>query len=133
MIDRNEDRDKRALVKPIPERIKEAREAHGLTVEAFAEALNVTRQAVAQFETGQIAPRADTLACIIALTGLPPSFFVSHRDRTRHGMPFWRGLKRMEQSHRRRIARRLEWARDIAAYVERLRFLRSTFQNLNFS
>jgi Zn-dependent peptidase ImmA (M78 family)/DNA-binding XRE family transcriptional regulator len=118
-MDLNEGRDKRALVKPIPERIKEAREARGLTVEDFADELNVTRQAVAQFETGQIAPGGDTLARIIALTGLPPSFFVSNRDRTRHGAPFWRGLKRMEQHHRRRISRRLEWARDIGAYVER--------------
>jgi Zn-dependent peptidase ImmA (M78 family)/DNA-binding XRE family transcriptional regulator len=118
-MDLNEGRDKRALVKLIPERIKEAREARGLTVEAFADQLDVTRQAVAQYETGQIAPGGEILAKIIGLAGLPPSFFATHRERTRHETPFWRGLKRMEQHHRRRISRRLEWARDISAYLER--------------
>jgi Zn-dependent peptidase ImmA (M78 family)/DNA-binding XRE family transcriptional regulator len=113
-----EGREKRALARPIPERFKEAREARGLTVEAFAYHLDVTRQAVAQYETGQIAPSGEVLAKIIALTELPPSFFVSPRERTQHGTPFWRGLKRMDQRHRRRISRRLEWARDIAAHLE---------------
>lgn len=110
--------DQRAPARLIPERIKEAREVRGLTVEAFADHLNVTRQAVAQYETGQIAPSGEVLARIIALTALPPSFFVTQRERTRHGTPFWRGLKRMEQPHRRRISRRLEWARDITVYLE---------------
>ncbi|MGD9766238.1 MAG: helix-turn-helix domain-containing protein [Pseudolabrys sp.] len=114
----HERRDKR-LPKVIPERIKEAREARGLTVEDFADALGLTRQAIAQHETGQTMPSAETLSKIISATALPPSFFVSHRDRSLHETPFWRGLKRMEQHHRRRILRRLEWARDIATYVER--------------
>lgn len=112
-------RDKHALMKPIPERLKEAREARGLTVEAFADHLTVTRQAVAQYETGQISPSGEVLAKIIALTALPPSFFTTQRERARHGTPFWRGLKRMELHHRRRISRRLEWAHDITAYLAR--------------
>lgn len=119
MDDSNVGREKRALPKPIPERIKEAREARGLTLEAFADELSVTKQAIAQYETGQTTPGGDTFARMIGLTALPPSFFVTQRDRSLHGSPFWRGLKRMEQHHRRRVARRMEWARDIAAYVER--------------
>jgi Zn-dependent peptidase ImmA (M78 family)/DNA-binding transcriptional regulator YiaG len=111
-------RDKRALSKPIPERIREARESRSLTVEAFADSLGVTRQTVAQYETGQIAPSGEALAKIIALTALPPAFFVTPRERTRLGTPFWRGLKRMEQYHRRRISRRLEWVQDITSYLE---------------
>src|SRR4051812_5032873 len=103
MDDLNTGRDKRALSKPIPERIKEAREVRGLTLEAFAEELGVTKQAVAQYETGQTVPSGDAFSKIIATTSLPPSFFVTQRDRSYHGSPFWRGLKRMEQHHRRRI------------------------------
>jgi len=110
---------KKPLPKAIPERIREARESRGLTPEEFAELLDVSRQAVAQFETGQISPSGDAMAKIIAITAQPPSFFVTPRDRARTGMPFWRSLKRMEQHHRRRIARRLEWARDIATYVDK--------------
>jgi Zn-dependent peptidase ImmA (M78 family)/DNA-binding XRE family transcriptional regulator len=110
---------KKPLPKAIPERIREAREARGFTPEEFAERLDVSRQAVAQFETGQISPSGEVMAKIIGITAQPPMFFVTPRERARTGIPFWRSLKRMEQHHRRRIARRLEWARDIAAYVDR--------------
>jgi len=108
---------KKPLPKPIPERIKEARESRGLSPEEFAEALDVTRQAVAQYETGQASPSGEVLSKIIAITGQPPLFFITARERAGQGTPFWRSLKRMEQNHRRRITRRLEWVRDIAAYV----------------
>jgi Zn-dependent peptidase ImmA (M78 family)/transcriptional regulator with XRE-family HTH domain len=104
----------------IPERIREAREARGYTLEAFADALGVSKQAVAQFETGITAPAPDNIAAIIRLTEQPPSFFTVDRTRSaeRYRMPFWRSLKRMERPHRLRVARRLEWARDIVDYVE---------------
>ncbi|MGM5025099.1 ImmA/IrrE family metallo-endopeptidase [Tardiphaga sp. 862_B3_N4_1] len=110
---------KKPLPKPIPDRIREAREARGLTPEDFSELLDVSRQAVAQFETGQSSPSGEVMAKIIGVTAQPPLFFVTPRERARQGTPFWRSLKRMEQHHRRRITRRLEWARDIAAYVDR--------------
>jgi Zn-dependent peptidase ImmA (M78 family)/transcriptional regulator with XRE-family HTH domain len=110
---------KKLLPKAIPERIREARESRGLTAEDFAELLDVSRQAVAQFETGQASPSGEVMAKIIGITAQPPLFFVTPRERAQTGAPFWRSLKRMEQHHRRRIARRLEWARDIASYVDR--------------
>ncbi|MDO8879061.1 MAG: XRE family transcriptional regulator [Pseudolabrys sp.] len=108
---------KKPLPKPIPERIREARESRGLTPDEFAEALDVSRQAVAQYETGQASPSGEVLSKIIAITAQPPLFFTTPRERARQGTPFWRSLKRMEQHHRRRITRRLEWVRDITAYV----------------
>lgn len=105
----------------VPERIREAREAAGHTVESFAEALGVTRQAVGQYESGQTAPSAESMSKIIALTTQPPSFFTTERPRgsSTSGTPFWRGLKRMNKPDRARISRRLEWAWDIVSYVER--------------
>ena len=109
----------RPLPKPIPERIKEAREARGYTLESFADALEKTRQAVAQFETGQISPSGDTLASIIALTEQPLAFFVSSPQRPGNmGTVFWRSLKRMSQHHRKRISKRLQWASDIVGLVD---------------
>ena len=109
----------RHLSKPIPERIKEAREARGFTLDNFAIALGKSRQAVAQFETGQSSPSGETLSSIIALTGQPLSFFVSMPSRPGNaGTIFWRSLKRMEQHHRKRIGKRLQWAADIAGLVD---------------
>jgi transcriptional regulator with XRE-family HTH domain len=78
---------KKPLPKAIPERIREAREARGLAPEEFAELLNVSRQAVAQFETGQISPSGEVMAKIIAVTAQPPLFFVTPRERARTGAP----------------------------------------------
>lgn len=108
----------RPLSKPIPERIKEAREARGYTLESFADALGKTRQAIAQFETGQTSPSGETLSHIIALTEQPLAFFVSTPARSGHaGTVFWRSLKRMAQPHRKRISRRIQWSADICELV----------------
>jgi Zn-dependent peptidase ImmA (M78 family)/transcriptional regulator with XRE-family HTH domain len=104
----------------LPERIKEAREARGFTLEGFAEALDVSHQALAQFESGQIAPGPVTKANIVSVTALPVVFFTTPKRRVdAEPRPFWRGLKRMEERHRRRIARRLDWAHDVCIYVSR--------------
>ena len=110
---------KRPLRKPIPERIREAREARGFTLEHFAELLDVSRQSVAQYETGQTSPGGDVMAKIVAATAQPPIFFVTQPIRSGQTiMPFWRRLKRMELHSRRRITRRLEWGADIATFIE---------------
>ena len=119
MVDGNRS-DGRLLHKPIPERIKEAREARGFTLEGFAEVLGVTRQAVAQFETGQTSPSGETMAKIIAETAQPLPFFTQAPARAGSPLvPFWRSLKRMELHHRKRIATRLKWVGDVCSLVER--------------
>jgi Zn-dependent peptidase ImmA (M78 family)/transcriptional regulator with XRE-family HTH domain len=104
----------------IPERIREAREARGLTAEDFGEQIGVTRQAVGQYEVGSSVPSAQTMARIIGVTAQPPGFFTTARSRggEQFGTAFWRSLKRMSRPDRLRIARRLEWASDIVNFVE---------------
>lgn len=106
--------------KLIPERIREAREASGFTDEQFADELGVSRGAIGHYETGLSAPRGEVFARIIEVTGQPPSFFTTPRNRSvsRFRMPNWRSLKRMQRPERLRIARRLEWAFDITSYLE---------------
>lgn len=113
------DRDgNRHLPKPIPKRIKEAREARGFTLDSFANALGKSRQAVAQFENGQSSPSGETLSQIIVLTEQPLDFFVrTPPKRDSVGTFFWRSLKRTEQHHRNRISWRLRWAADIAEMI----------------
>jgi transcriptional regulator with XRE-family HTH domain len=87
-----------ALRRVIPERIREAREARGMTAEVFGEAIGVTRQAVAQYETGQTSPSAIVFGEIISVTRQSPRFFTEARGRKtgEFRAPFWRSLKRME-------------------------------------
>jgi Zn-dependent peptidase ImmA (M78 family)/DNA-binding XRE family transcriptional regulator len=110
--------DRGNLPKLIPERIREAREASGLQPDTFAELIGVSRQALARFENGLMSPGGETMRKIISTAKLPHSFFVASKERSANGItPFWRGLKRMEAHHRKRIARRLEWLHDIVSYV----------------
>ena len=106
--------------KLLPERIREAREARGYTMEEFAEHLGVTKQAVGQYETGQVVPTGRMLSLIIGVTGQPPGFFTADRKRNASGfgVPFWRSLKRMDRPNRLRISRRLAWAFDVVTYIE---------------
>lgn len=124
-----------AGAKPIPERIREAREARGLSGEGLAEVIGVSRQAVAQFETGQTSPSGETMSRIIAETGQPISFFTNVPARPGEPRsPFFRSLKRMEQHHRRRIVRRMQWAGDIGVLLERFIDLPPVnFPDLEFS
>lgn len=110
----------RQTAKPIPERIREAREARGFSAENFAERLGVTRQAVAQYETGQASPSGEVMRKIVAETAQPVAFFATAPARAGEPKsPFFRSLKRMEQQERKRIIRRLQWAGDIATMVGR--------------
>lgn len=112
------------MFKIIPERIREAREAAGLTDEQFADAIGVSRQSVGYYETGASTPRGEVFSRIIGVTGQPPSFFTIARPRggERFRIPNWRSLKRMQRPDRLRIGRRLEWAfyvsEFLAEYVE---------------
>lgn len=108
------------LGRPIPERIKEAREARGLSAEDLADEIGVSRQAVAQYETGQTSPSADAMRGIVRVTGQSLSFFTTlpHRPSDPKS-PFFRSLKRMQSHHRRRIYRRLQWTGDIISLLER--------------
>ena len=54
------------------QRIKQGRERAGLTQEALAEAVGVSRQAVSKWEAGRARPMADKLARLSAELGIPP-------------------------------------------------------------
>lgn len=112
------DFERNGFARPMPEKIREAREARGYTLESLAETIGVTKQAVAQYETGQTVPNPDVMGKIVGATAQPMSFFTSPRRRAGEPTyPYWRSLKRMDLLHRRRIARRLQWASDVVDYI----------------
>jgi Zn-dependent peptidase ImmA (M78 family)/transcriptional regulator with XRE-family HTH domain len=108
------------LAQIIPERLREAREARGLTTQALADKLGVSRQAVAQFEVGQSEPSPATMAKIFGILNQPPAFFTTPppRSRVAAGTIFWRSLQRMRRHERDRIAARLMWLQDVLGYLE---------------
>lgn len=57
------------------DRIRQARELRGVTQIAFGKAIGVNQSAVAQIESGGIAPSEQVLQRIVLQTGLPLAFF----------------------------------------------------------
>ena len=58
-----------------PSRLKAAREAKGLTPLMLAEVVGVKRQAVYQYERGEISPHPDVLMRLALVLGVRPGFF----------------------------------------------------------
>ena len=54
----------------LAEKIYQARKKAGLSQEALADALGVTRQAVSKWETGKSSPRSDKLPLLAQILGV---------------------------------------------------------------
>src|SRR4051812_23724210 len=94
-------------------RLREAREARNITGVALAELLDVSRQAISQYESGSVTPHPEVLQQIAAKLRLPSHFF-STPARTKPRRPkFFRSMSSATKSARVRAERRYEWLEDI--------------------
>jgi Zn-dependent peptidase ImmA (M78 family)/transcriptional regulator with XRE-family HTH domain len=99
-------------------RLREAREARGLTIVSLAEMLGVTKQAVSQYEHGQQTPRPEVMTKLVAVLNLPQHFFSSQPGSIPVGTMFYRSLSAATKTARTRAEWRYIWSRRIAAYLE---------------
>lgn len=98
-------------------RLREAREARGLTAIALAEILGVTRQSVSQYESGEVTPGPDVMHRILSTLGFPPSFYWRPANET-SGVPvFFRSRSAATKLARARATPRLEWLHEVVAYL----------------
>lgn len=98
-------------------RLTEAREAMGLTQIALADLLDVTRQAVSQYESGDASPSPDVMRRISAKLDLPIRFFLERPRNRARGTTFYRSMKSTTKAARARADRRFGWLLDIADYI----------------
>jgi Zn-dependent peptidase ImmA (M78 family)/transcriptional regulator with XRE-family HTH domain len=98
-------------------RLTEAREANGLTQIALADLLQVTRQAVSQYESGDASPSPDTMRRISEKLDLPIRFFLERPRARAHGTKFFRSMKSTTKTARTRAARRFDWLLDVVDYI----------------
>lgn len=104
----------------IPERLREARLARGLTASELAEAIDVTRQAISQFELGHSAPGGVVLGKIVEKLGFPLSYF--SKIKTQHASPagatFFRSLKSAQRKAREMVTVRADWLEEIYTFLQ---------------
>jgi Zn-dependent peptidase ImmA (M78 family)/DNA-binding XRE family transcriptional regulator len=98
-------------------RLKEARDARGISVASLAELLGVTRAAIYQYESDEQSPRPTIMEKICAILNLPTAFFVRSFEAEPAGLIFYRSLSSTKQQARARIERRMGWIHDIADAV----------------
>jgi Zn-dependent peptidase ImmA (M78 family)/DNA-binding XRE family transcriptional regulator len=101
-------------------RLREAREARGLTAISLSEILGVTRQAVSQYENDQQTPRPEVMRKIEQSLNLPPAFFSRAMDnRPSERKIFYRSMSSATKAARTRVERRYDWLTDIVDYLKR--------------
>lgn len=101
-------------------RLKEAREARGLSATALAEILGVSRQSVSQYENEQQSPRPEVMVKIEQVLNLPSNFFsrpVVEQPGVRR--IFYRSMNSATKLARVRVERRYEWLTEIAEYLQK--------------
>lgn len=99
-------------------RLREGREARGLTAAALAGAIGVSRQAISQYEHGSVTPCPEVMGKIVSTLDLPYEFF---------WQPARLACKKVYCSSSGNVAKvirmrrnwRLKWLKDICHYLQR--------------
>src|SRR5688572_20969868 len=99
----------------IGSRLKEAREARGITCQSLADTLLVSRSSVSNYEAGIHTPPPSVLQQISDVLGLPPHFFTRKIPPRQLAPQFFRSFHSATKQARTVASRRYEWFRDIAA------------------
>lgn len=107
------------LTNLVPIRLTEARKARGYTMTELAKAIDVTRQAISQYESGQN-PSGEVLAKIIDVLNFPISFFTEPNNTLReHSAPvFFRSYAAATKKVRGMGEIRLHWLQRIRLFLE---------------
>lgn len=96
----------------VAQRLREAREARGITATALADMVGVSKQAISQYEHGVQTPNPDVMQHIAIVLNLPEAFFRWQREEIRTQV-FYRSLSAATKSARTRADRKLGWLIEI--------------------
>lgn len=93
----------------IGERLKQAREARGLTAVALAEILGITRQAISRYEIGLVSPQPEIMSKIAEKLNIPASYFFRPSEPLQDEAIFYRSMSNATKTARTSAERRYNW------------------------
>lgn len=99
------------------ERLREAREARGLTAATLSGLISVTRAAVSQYESGTQSPAPHIMQAISRVLNLPVDFFLSASPVSPADVVFYRSMSSAAKRARTRAERRYGWLRQVVAFL----------------
>ena len=101
----------------VGERLKEAREARGLTGTALADLVGVKRASISLYETGKASPQFDALLKLAGVLNVPRAFFLLPIDQPDNDTLFYRSMSATTKSDRLKAKRRYVWLKKITSYL----------------
>jgi Zn-dependent peptidase ImmA (M78 family)/transcriptional regulator with XRE-family HTH domain len=100
-------------------RLTEAREARGLAQIALAEITGIKSQSISHYEQGRQSPSPEALALLCEKLELPQNYFLRPSPRYTAEGVFFRSYRHASRGARLKAVRRLNWLKEIAAYLGR--------------
>jgi Zn-dependent peptidase ImmA (M78 family)/DNA-binding XRE family transcriptional regulator len=98
-------------------RLTEAREARGMTQTDLSDRLQVSRQAVSQYEKGHRSPSGDIIFKIARNLEVPLHFFLGGEVMEVSGKVFFRSMAAATKSARECAKRKYGWAKNLVKYL----------------
>jgi Zn-dependent peptidase ImmA (M78 family)/transcriptional regulator with XRE-family HTH domain len=103
----------------VAERLTEAREARGLAQTALSELTGIKSQSISHYEQGRQSPSPEALHFLCEKLELPERYFLKAMPVRRERPIFFRFARPHVRIARIQAERRLEWLKEISAYLRR--------------
>lgn len=101
----------------VGDRLREAREARGLTGPTLADLLGVSRQSVSAYENSNATPGPEVADRILTVLNLPMRFFLDTGPSEDPSPIYWRSRAAATKAARERSQRRYNWLRRITQHL----------------
>jgi Zn-dependent peptidase ImmA (M78 family)/transcriptional regulator with XRE-family HTH domain len=99
-------------------RLRQGREARGISAASLAEVVGVTRAAMSQYEHGHQSPSPETMQRISVALNLPVRRFLLPMVPRESAPRFYRCMAAATKSARTRAESRYEWLKEIVAHIQ---------------
>lgn len=99
-------------------RLREARDARGVSAITLAELVGTTPQAIYQYQSGKVNPPPDKLFLIASKLSLPVDFFLQPARAQPDRLVFYRSQAATTAAARHKAEARLLWLEDIVLYLQ---------------
>lgn len=99
-------------------RLREAREARGLSVISLADLAGVSPQSIYAYEGDRSTPGPQVLQDLATAVSLPEAYFLRPAREDAQGTIYYRSMASATKTARRRADSRVHWLRDLVAYIE---------------
>jgi Zn-dependent peptidase ImmA (M78 family)/DNA-binding XRE family transcriptional regulator len=98
------------------ERLREAREARGLTATALSEMVGVTNANISHYEHGKQTPSPEVMERLVQVLNCPRSFFLRRPRPVERAIMFYRSMSAATKMARVRAEARFGWLKEVVVY-----------------